>query len=218
MSSLSVVNLGALAASMTDNADKEAAGPGAVKFLKFDSKGAGVFFYDDVEYEDGTRFAVDVSSIQHGWMAWSNSLGAAPIKESVRLIDGPRPPEPAQKDGYKGFQKSWGMGLIDPQGTPVYMEANTWGWQQQYQRFVLDILVPAAQDGSMGVPMVELANNGKRDKNGNLYPVVRFVGWAGAEELAQLEGGEGVGEKEKTVDPEPESAPRGRARRRVNAA
>jgi hypothetical protein len=203
-----LVKLDDFSSALSNNVDTSQS-MGGVAFLRFDSKGDGVFTVDDVEIDPKEKFIIDPRAIIHGWMCWSDSIGGTPEKDMVAIFEGPRPPKPQNLQGFKPWSKAWGCGFIDAEGEKYWHENNTWGWEKQYQAFVLKALQEQFAKAP-AIPVVNLTNNGERDKNGNLYPMIKVVEWAKVDLLSQFEGGKA----EPEPAPEPEAAkPRSRKRR-----
>jgi len=205
-----LVKLGDLSSALQTNVDTSQ-NMGGMSFLRFSSKDSGMFTVDDVEIEPTEEFMLDPRTIMHGWMAWTDNLGGSPEKDMVPIFQGPRPAKPEQLQGFKPWSKAWGCGFVSMADQELlWHENNTWGWEKQYQAFVLRLLQEQFKVKA-ATPIVHLTNNGSRDKNGNLYPVIELVRW---ESAALLETGPAKAEEPAEVEPEPEK-PKARGRRRA---
>lgn len=216
---------------------------GGTPFLSFDSKRTGEWLFG-VEKEPctGEVFALDLTSIKHGWILWHQR------KANRRLVpinaDLPEPQEDIHYTDAKGKPQVDSAnegraieGTFDD-GTRFLFETNSLGGRKAVDS-VLQHLFSRAQQGSPFLyPHIQLESDSYEHKEyGLVYnPVFTVVAWydeAGTEETetraiaapvaeeapapARTRRGAAPADPEPEAAPEPEEAPQQRRRRRPAA-
>lgn len=203
---------------------------GGVPFLRLLKSGYWVYGAENIEVQDGSLWAVNPASIQHGWACWGDSelLG-----ESMAPFNQPAPPRNTLPD----YGEEWSQQLSvqlqcmsgEDTGVNVLYKGTSLGLRNAVRELINELIDQLQRDPVNCVPVIKLeVDSYKHKKWGEVFtPVLEVVKWisfsgeaAGGEsdEDAATEGGAAAGETPEELPEAAEAAPAGRRRRRQAAA
>jgi len=190
-------------------------GGGGVDYLQLKASTGWTFGQDNIETEEGAKWAINPASMAKGFINWSPDskvLGDVlqPVTSGlVRRADLPAITEPS--DGWQeqcGFMLSCVSG--EDEGTQVMYIASTMGASKEFARIYNEIIAKAKAGSADIVPIVLLDRGSYAHsikKYGQVtFPIFDIVGWQGLEDTA-------VSEEAEPEAIEEEEAPKRRRRR-----
>ena len=183
-------------------------GPAGVVILKMDKTGSWVFGADQVEVEEGSRWAVNPFSFVHGFIAWGEGEVLA---EKMTSVSQPLPETPPAPPGAKkGWEMQIGCALKcisgEDVGTECRYTTTSVGGKRAVQSLAVAIANQVAMDQSRPVPVVLLEQEHYQHKQyGKIFtPIFKLVEWVAMN---------GEAEAPKLAEPEPAPEPTRRRRR-----
>jgi hypothetical protein len=143
-----------------------------------------VFGQENIEVQEGSRWIVNVMSLEHGWTCWvddgpKNKL----VGEVMAPVNVPRPPKPPPVDGteYKE-QRNMELKCLDGEdaGTEVMYKASSYGGIKASLKLMDEIYKQLARDPHHPCPVLELRSDSyPHSKWGQVVePILVVVAWA----------------------------------------
>lgn len=158
---------------------------GGDPFLRLLRDGSWVYGAENTEVQDGSLWAINPLSIQHGFVSWSdNKKGSNEVLGEVMVpMTQPLPSQGELRDtGTRwdqqlAFQVSCVTG--DDVGTQVLYKATSVGGMNAIKGLIGDIMKQLDKDGAKPVPVVELQNDSYMHKTyGKTYvPIFAVKRW-----------------------------------------
>jgi hypothetical protein len=190
-----------------------------------------VFGQKDDAVQDGSSWAVNPLSIQHGYVAWTRHGGDAKNSiagEVMAPIFEAKPAKPGPADGEWPYEEQRSMGLKcldgDDEGTEVVYKTNSRGGMRAMDELLAALQGHLQQDPRFPCPVLQLdADHYQHPKHGRIWiPILTVADWATmtgdlASEAAEDEPEETQAEPEQTA-PQPATAGRQKASLRKAAA
>jgi len=151
-------------------------------YLKLSKGGFWVYGSDDIEVEDGARWAVDPRSFATGYIAWRDSEVLGEEMASIHA-------DPIALANLPDVGTSWtaqvSMQMVctngEDKGTAVVYKSSSQGGRQRYNEFLQQVLIQYAanEGGDKIVPIIELGEDSyKHKKYGKIYkPVFTIADW-----------------------------------------
>lgn len=187
-------------------------------YMRFQRDGTWVYGQDDTEVQEGSLWALNPMSIQHGWVAWKrgekvdNSGG--PLGQIMVPATQPKPsemdlPELSDKSGQWVQQYAVTMLCMtgEDKGEQTLWKTNSKGGVDAFDKLLKAIGIQLDADVTKPVPVVQLLSDSYKNRTygGNTYtPELKVVQWIEmSESLPDL--GMGAEEAEQAT-PEPEKA------------
>lgn len=169
---------------------------GGTPFLRLGKDGIWIYGQEDIEVEEGSLWAINPYSMQHGWAAWGDG-------ELLGEVMVPMTQTPPPRNELQDFGVDWRtqLGLIlqcvsgDDTGQTVYYKSTSLGMQNAVRELNNDIMAQLQKDKVNIVPVVTLESDSYKHKDwGRVYtPVLEIDHWV------SMESGE-------TAEPDPEDA------------
>jgi hypothetical protein len=143
-----------------------------------------VFGQENVEVQEGSRWIVNVMSLEHGWTCWVDDGSKNKLAGEVMApVNVPRPPKPAPIDGTE-FKEQRNMELkcLDGEdaGTEVMYKASSYGGIKASLKLMDEIYKQLARDPHHPCPVLELRSDSyPHSKWGQVVePLLVVVAWA----------------------------------------
>jgi hypothetical protein len=155
---------------------------GGKPFLRLSRAGDYIYGPQNVDVQDGSRWAVNLASLEHGWVCWGDGELLGQIMVDVRL---PQPARPPAVEGY-GFEPQFGMNLAcisgDDKGLEVIYKNNSLGYKKAFDQLLADIRGRYPVDQQFYWPVLVLETSSyPHKKYGQIFePIFKIVGWADA--------------------------------------
>jgi len=155
---------------------------GGKPFLRLTRAGDYIYGPQNVDVQDGSHWAVNLASLEHGWVCWGDGELLGQIMVDVRL---PQPQRPPAVEGY-GFEPQFGMSLAcisgDDKGLEVIYKNNSLGYKKAFDQLLADIRARYPLDQQFYWPVIELKTSSyPHKKYGQIFePIFKVVGWADA--------------------------------------
>jgi len=155
---------------------------GGKPFLRLSRTGDYIYGPQNVDVQDGSHWAVNLASLEHGWVCWGDGELLGQIMVDVRL---PQPQRPPAVEGY-GFEPQFGMSLAcisgDDKGVEVIYKNNSLGYKKAFDQLLADIRARYIIDQQFYWPVIELNTSSyPHKKYGQIFePIFKVVGWADA--------------------------------------
>jgi len=155
---------------------------GGKPFLRLSRTGDYIYGPQNVDVQDGSHWAVNLASLEHGWVCWGDGELLGQIMVDVRL---PQPQRPPAVEGY-GFEPQFGMSLAcisgDDKGVEVIYKNNSLGYKKAFDQILADIRARYLLDQQFYWPVIELKTSSyPHKKYGQIFePIFKVVGWADA--------------------------------------
>lgn len=185
-------------------------------YLNLKASTGWTYGQDNIETEEGAKWAINPASMAKGFIAWSDDskvLGDVLQPVTKGLVQRDTLPD-VEGDGWQeqcGFQ----MVCLDGEdaGTNVMYKASTQGASKEFARIYNEI-IGKAKGGSADIVPIVLLDRGSYQHSVKKYGMVTFpvfdiVGWQGLEDTAVSE------EAEVEAEVAEEPAPKRRRRRKV---
>lgn len=211
-SSSAVAALGSLKAGL-QNVQTTIRGSASDPFLRLLRSGEWVYGAENIEIEDGSVWAINPLSIQHGWVAWTDRPGKAQnevVGEIMVPMTSPLPafndlPEPGDATASWVQQLQFQLRCTNGEdvGEQVLYKTTSTGGLNAVRTLIGQIMAQLDVDADRPVPLVQLATDSYEHKKwGKTFtPVLEVVGWA------DMEGVEGEPEEAAAPEaPEPQKA------------
>jgi hypothetical protein len=143
-----------------------------------------VFGQENIEVQEGSRWCVNVMSLEHGWTCWVDNGSKNKLAGEVMApVNVPRPPKPAPIDGTE-FKEQRNMELkcLDGEdaGTEVLYKASSYGGLKASVKLMDEVYRQLARDPHHPCPVLELRSDTyPHSKWGQVVePILVVVGWA----------------------------------------
>ena len=155
---------------------------GGKPFLRLSRAGDYIYGPQNVDVQDGSHWAVNLASLEHGWVCWGDGELLGQIMVDVRL---PQPARPLPLEGY-AFEAQFGMGLAcitgEDKGLEVIYKNNSLGYKKAFDQILADIRARYIIDQQFYWPVIELKTSSyPHKKYGQIFePIFKIVGWADA--------------------------------------
>ena len=172
-------------------------------YMRLSKGGEFIYGSDNVEVQEGSHWAVNCASLEHGWVCWGGGSLLGQIMASVQLDMPTRPPS---IEAFS-FVPQFGMELAcingDDKGVEVVYRNNSNGYKKGFDKLLADIRGRYPLDQHYYWPIVELISTHYQSKQyGRIYePVFKVVAWADAHGSLQ------PGKLRAVAQPKPETAP-----------
>ena len=197
---------------------------GGMPFLKLGKDGIWCYGQEGIEVEEGSEWAVNPYSMQHGWAAW----GDGELFDEIMV---PMTQTPPSKHDLKDYGVEWKtqLGIVlqcisgEDSGQSVLYKGTSIGMQNAIRNLNASIMDQLQKDQVNIVPVVTLeADDYKHKKHGKIYtPELHIVGWVTMETGAPADSADTAESEEPnapvepdTAEPEPEPQKPRRSRRR----
>jgi len=157
-------------------------GGGGKPFLRLSREGDYIYGPQNTDVQGGSHWAVNLASLEHGWVCWGDGELLGQVMCSVQL---PAPARPPAIEGYQ-FEAQFGMSLAcilgDDTGLEVIYKNNSLGYRKAYDKLLADVRGRYAGDQQFYWPVIELETSSyPHKKYGKIYePIFKIVGWADA--------------------------------------
>jgi hypothetical protein len=180
------------------------------QYAKLDSNtGAIIYGVDDTEVEEGSEWAVDPTSFEHGWVAWGDKSHGNAGKHLGEVLVSVRQPLPSRDDldvvqSDNGWQEVVSLRLQCVSGedvdTVVIFKTNSHGGKQNHANIMKQVVVKITEGDLACVPVVSLASSSYIHKAyGTIHkPEFTVVRWTTMDD---------PGEPDPKPEPEPEPEP-----------
>ena len=152
--------------------------------LRLMKSGEWVFGQENIEVQEGSRWCVNVMSLEHGWTCWVDNGSKNKLAGEVMApVNVPRPPKPPPVDGtdYKE-QRNMELKCLDGEdaGTEVIYKASSYGGLKAISKLMDEIYRQLARDPHHPCPVLELRSDSyPHCKWGQVVePILAVVGWA----------------------------------------
>ena len=192
---------------------------GGKPFLRLSRSGDYIFGPQNSETQPGAHWAVNLATLEHGWVCWGDGELLGQVMGSVQL---PAPARPLPVDGI-AFEAQFGMDIVcvfgDDKGLELNYKNNSLGFKKAYDQLLADVRTRYAADQIYYWPIIELDTSSYTHKKyGQIYePVFKLVAWASAAGEIQKAGPRAVPEAAKAAAPAT-SVPASPKRKRAPAA
>jgi len=163
--------------------------PGGLPILRLLKDGDWVYGAENVEVEEGSLWAVNLFSIQHGWVAWTDKPGNAPneiVGEIMVSAGSPLPLESSLAD-VSDKQAAWRQQLAvellcvngTDNGEVVNYKTTSVGGMNAIKTLLAAIQKQLDTDPDRPVPLVALENDSyQHRRHGKVYyPVLAIAKW-----------------------------------------
>jgi hypothetical protein len=156
---------------------------GGKAFMRMTRAGDFIYGPQNIDVQDGSHWAVNLASLEHGWICWGDGELLGQIMVDVRL---PQPMRPPAIEGYS-FEPQFGMNLAcisgDDHGLEVIYKNNSLGFKKAFDQLLADIRARYLIDQQFYWPVIELHSSSYPHKKYNIIfePIFKIVGWADAE-------------------------------------
>ena len=215
------------------NSIQEAGGV-ASQFPFIGINGDGIWAYgqDRTEVEEGSLWAIDIRSWQHGYIAWPDqkSKDRKPLNEKMVPANSPLPVLASLRDVGQPYQLQFSFELLcmsgEDAGVTALYKNGSYGAKVIVQTLVEEVRKQANTDKSRLCPVVELQIRSyvHQEWKKTIYnPVLQIHKWISFEEYAEFAGTNARQAEQAEVEqpqpqPEPEPAPAPRAAARGTTA
>lgn len=175
---------------------------GGKPFLRLLRDGMWVFGQRDEEVQEGSSWAINVLSLQHGWCCWpkgdaAGSGGNRMLGESMAPVYAPRPASPEPING-NPFSQQVGMDLrcLDgsDMGTEVQYKGNSRGGINAFDTLLSEVQKQLVANPDYPCPVVQLdQDHYQHSTYGKIYiPIFTIVDWCDLTGKLQSEAGEAL--------------------------
>jgi hypothetical protein len=157
---------------------------GGKPFLRMQTDGLWVYGQNDDEVEDNSHWAINITTLAHGWVCWHRVPGTNTLLgEVMNSMLKPRPdcPAPIQGTDFKD-QRSFDLRCISGKasGLEVQHKQSSYGGLQAIDGLLANIQEQLAHDPAHPCPVVTLHSdyyNNKKHGSKVYVPIYRVVGW-----------------------------------------
>ena len=152
-------------------------------FLRLLRTGEYVFGQTNDDVQEGSQWAVNLASLQRGWVCWGDGELLGQVMSSVQV---PRPACPPPVNGYP-FAEQYGMDLTcisgDDAGMEVVYKNNSYGFKVAFDTLISAIRDRYAVEKVKYWPIITLGvEDYQHKKYGQIFnPILTVVAWADAE-------------------------------------
>lgn len=187
--------------------------PGGVPLLRLLKEGSWVFGQKDDAVQDGSSWAVNPLSIQHGYVAWTKHEGNTKnsiVGEVMAPIFEAKPAKPALAEGQWPYEEQRSMGLRcldgDDEGTEVVYKTNSRGGMRAMDELLAALQGHLQEDPRFPCPVIQLdADHYQHPKHGRIWiPILTVADWATMTGDLASEARENPAADEPEPEPEPE--------------
>lgn len=185
---------------------------GGTPYLRLGKDGIWVYGQENIEVEEGSKWAVNPYSMQHGFAAWGD--GELLGESMVPMTQNP-PPKSELPDYGVEWKSQLGVMLQclsgEDKGQVVFYKSTSLGMQNAVRDLNNAIMAQIAVDKTNFVPVVLLeVDSYKHKKYGTIYtPLLDIVAWVSMETGESAESDEEAGDEpdETATADEPEEKP-----------
>ncbi len=167
---------------------------GGIDFAKMSKKGDWAYGQDETEVDYESIWAVNPSTLQHGWIAWKEKLGQDPIGEHMGsamrpLIDVDTLPKVSEG---KGWQQQYGVELVCVSGPNVgahiLYKNTTVGAIKLFNVYINELMTRVENDAEEIVALVRLTSESYKHKEfGETFnPIFEYVEWRSPEDASPV--------------------------------
>jgi len=200
---------------------------GGDPYLKVGRDGRWCYGQEDIEVEDGSPWAANPLSLQHGWVCWNRDKGAdnsgGPLGEVMVGLGAPLPPKSSLQDHGHEWDQQYSilmkcMGGTDKGEQVLYKTASV-GGVAAMDKLLGAIDARLGEDTDAVVPILSLEIDSYKHKlYGKTYvPVLNVTGWATIDGVEAVES-EDVKAEPEAKQPEPEPVKAARTRKAAELA
>lgn len=187
---------------------------GGKPFLRMLRDGGWVYGQQDAEVQDGSSWAINPLSIQHGWCCWPKADDPTANKmlgERMVSVQEPRPPQPEPIQGVPFTeQRAFELRCMDGEdaGVEVLYKASSRGGLNAIDKLLSALQVQLANTPSHPCPVVQLqCDSYQHAKYGRIYiPVLDVVDWSDMSGNLQSDLGGTIAPPQATPAPQPKPA------------
>jgi hypothetical protein len=163
-------------------------------FLRLGRDGIWIYGPESIEVEEGSLWAANPFSIEHGWTAWDRSKDAdnssGPLGEIMVAMSAPLPPKDSLHDVGADWSYQMAVSFVCLNGTDkgeqVLYKANSVGGVDALEGLIKAIGLHLDEDENTPVPVVSFGSDSYQHKKyGKTYtPELTIVQWAPMSETA----------------------------------
>lgn len=196
---------------------------GGDPYLKVGRDGRWCYGQEDIEVEDGSHWAANPLSLQHGWICWNRDKGAdnsgGPLGEVMVGLGAPLPPKSSLQDHGHEWDQQYSilMKCMDgtDKGEQVLYKTASAGGVAAMDKLLGAIDVRLAEDTDAVVPILSLEIDSYKHKlYGKTYvPVLNVTGWATIDGVEAVESEDDVKAEPEAEKPAPEPVKATRTRK-----
>ncbi|MEG9884037.1 MAG: hypothetical protein V6Z86_05375 [Hyphomicrobiales bacterium] len=162
--------------------------------LRFQRGGEWVYGADSVEVEENSQWAIDPTTIRHGWIRWGEGevLGEQTVPVTVARPPKPDVPDDGQLDDngkLRDWSEMFAFRLIcmtgEDQGTSVVYSTNSHGGKQAIKDYLTRLTGQVSKGSGEVVAVVELSDsNYTHKKYGKIWkPEFNFLNWLTVDDM-----------------------------------
>jgi len=187
---------------------------GGKPFLRLLREGEFVYGPQSIAAQPGAHWAVNLASLQHGWVCWGEGELLGQVMASVNA---PRPARPPAIEGF-AFEPQFGLSMAcihgEDKGVEVDYKNNSLGYRKAFDQLLSDVRTRYVADQQFYWPVITLETSWYMHKRYNriFEPVFKIVGWADAEGNLQSAKPRAVAPPAEEAVPAPARARRAPAR------
>lgn len=196
------------------------AGTGDAEFIKLTKQGLWVYGAEEVDVEEGSKWAINPMSLRLGYVCWGDG---EVIDEAMALITDP----PIVKSNLPVHAKPWneqiGLDMVclsgEDKGTHVRYTATSLGGRKAFKDLINTVIGRAREGRAELVPVVTLEVESYKHKTyGKIFtPELQIVEWGNMDSLETVPAGAAPALAKSEPEPEPVAEPTRRRRRRSAA-
>lgn len=159
---------------------------GGKPLMRMLKDGGWVFGQRDDAMQEGSSWALNPLSIQHGWCAWTNHEGSTKnslVGEVMAAVYEPKPLKPGPVEGWPfAEQRLFDLKCLDgdDEGTETVYKTSSIGGMRAVDELLGMLQAHLAEDPMHPCPVIQLLSDSyQHQKYGKIYiPVFEIVGWA----------------------------------------
>ena len=198
---------------------------GGEPIMRMGRDGKWIYGQENIEVEEGSRWAVNPLSLMHGFICWKVIPQGSKEKpellgEEMRTMYEAKPAKDSLPDYGHPWDDCISLNLLcvggEDDGTQALYKTSSTGGMRACKELIASIMAQLDKDPDHPVPIVELkADHYDHKTYGKTYfPVIEIVEWAAMDERPEAEGDEPEAEAEqpaKAAEPAPATRHRGAA-------
>jgi hypothetical protein len=196
---------------------------GGFSYLRLMKSGLFVYGQENIEVEEGSEWAVNPYSIQHGYVCWTDHKNKPNEILDERMVPFTQPPPNAAELPDMGFEWKHQIAVVlqcisgEDQGTTVLYKGTSTGLRNACKDLINSILEQLQTDKEHIVPVVTLDSDSYQHKvHGQIfYPVIEVHDWLGMDGIKEYDEDDAQDPEAEptTEDAQPEAEPAPRRRR-----
>ena len=161
-------------------------GGGGKPFMRLLKSGNYFFGQQDDPMQEGSRWAVNLSTLSRGWVCWGKGAQQGKLLGQIMAsIQAPKPVQPPPVDGHP-FVEQFGMELVcldgEDAGQEVLYKNHSYGFTKAWDTLLADIRARHAVEKEYFWPILVLSSESyKHSMHGQIFnPIFNVVAWANA--------------------------------------